>query len=163
MALKKLLSSTSEPYGIRAPVVLKMVEARETVRVTQWAFDQDKAVGVVVKKNILVAATDGDSATRFVLFEEQAGKVKAGQTYIVRNYRVGRSGGTTSLQCWRDTRFYETAPLLVSEELVAKCHLLLFPPSLPVSIQDLDGQAGGLSGLITVTGKIVSVSSYSDW
>lgn len=154
MALQKMLASSGEPYARRSPLVLKVVGTRESVRVTQWRFENDEAVAVTKKLNVLVAASDGQTTTKFVVFEEAADKVKAGQTYCLRNYRVGRAGGVPALQCWRDTAFYNTAPLAVSEELEEKCRLLLFPHSKLVDVSDVGDQ----EGLVTVCGQIASVS-----
>lgn len=73
MALQRLSSGSGDR---RPPIVLKVVGTREMPRVTKWAISEDDATAVTSNNNVLVAASDGESTTSFVVFEEAAHKVK---------------------------------------------------------------------------------------
>ena len=116
---------------------------------------QDRVEAVTRRLNRVLAVTDGDTTTTMTVFEGRADTVVAGNTYVVRNYRVGTRGAQPSLQGWADTRFYATAPVLVSAQLEERANLLVFPASPRVPANQLD-QA---HGLVTLQGIVHSVSN----
>ncbi|CAL8282367.1 unnamed protein product [Merluccius merluccius] len=76
MALKDIFSATLHPYKRLPPIALKVVGMRDSVKVTQWDISEEVARPVKQNCNALVAASDGDTATKFTDIIQPAKDIK---------------------------------------------------------------------------------------
>ena len=91
-----------------------------------------------LSKNLLIAVSDGDSVTKVTLFEEFAGRVAKGNSYIIRGYSLRGQLPSFYISISRETLFFKTAPMDYSPTLEAEAEALLNPPSAVTHLRVTD-------------------------
>ncbi|XP_047245806.1 uncharacterized protein LOC124883026 [Girardinichthys multiradiatus] len=156
MALAKLLNSHPEtPYRHLPPLHVSILKLKERPKVLSWTFTENTAIPASVKENKIAALTDGELVTTVTLFEEFAGKVKEGSSYIIRGHELRGQGPPFYINITSRTQFFRGPALRIEEHLLAKAEALLEPPS---PLTPLDASLGTKS-LMTVEGEVVEVSA----
>ena len=156
MALQKVLSERPQtPYSRPPPLHVTVVAMRNERRVVSWGFDDasGEAKAALTKENRLVILSDGCSLTKVTLFEAFAGKVSQGGAYVMRGYSLRGEGPPFAINISKETQFFRSAPMEVSEELRASAEKLLCPSSTPTATKDMKSQ----EGFMTLQGEVVEV------
>ncbi|GLD46528.1 uncharacterized protein AKAME5_002950700 [Lates japonicus] len=156
MALKKLLWMVPEtPYSKPPPIHLFVVAKVEQAKVLSWTFHENTAKAAMTKKkNAVAAVTDGASTAKFTVFEELAPKVSEGNAYIIRGYTLRGTSPPYIINITKNTLFFCSTNISVSEELKREAEALLAPASLLTPLRACSNQ----QELLTVEGEVVEVS-----
>ncbi|XP_031140798.1 uncharacterized protein LOC116039861 [Sander lucioperca] len=158
MALQKVLSERPQtPYSRPPPLHVTVVAMKDERRVVSWGFDDEsgEAKAVLMKENRLVILSDGCSLSKATLFEAFAGRVSLGGAYIMRGYSLRGEGPPFGINITKETQFFRSAPVEVSEELRASAENLLCPASTPTATKDIKSQ----QGFLTLQGEVVEISA----
>ncbi|XP_077940481.1 uncharacterized protein LOC144406316 [Gasterosteus aculeatus] len=156
MALHSLLwTKPPTPYH-RPPVIhLCVVAVVEQRKVVAWEFDSTGARPVTIKNNVLASVSDGKTVAKFTAYEEFAHKFKAGGHYMLRGHSLRGGSPPYMINITKETVFFRSAPLTVSQELRAQAEALIRPPS-PLTPLSTCRDA---KDLLTVQGEVVEMST----
>ncbi|KAM3624823.1 uncharacterized protein V6R79_002111 [Siganus canaliculatus] len=155
MALKALISTKVDASYFRPPPLhIKVLTITECPRVLSWTFKDSTAEPAVVKKNKAAIITDGMSLAKVILYEEFAGRVTEGKSYMMRGHTLRGSLPPYFVNISKGTAFFRASTLFVPEELVGEAESLLHPPSPTRHLRDIRG----VEQLVTVTGQIKQMS-----
>ena len=131
-----------------------VLATKEVPRAISWDFSGNSATPAVVKKNVIVAITDGESVTKVTLFEELSHKMKEGKSYMVRGYSLKGGCPPYYIFITKETLFFKSSPVAAAESLRREALLLLDPPSQTIQLSE----ANAAGGLLTVGGVVIEVS-----
>lgn len=122
-----------------------------------WEFHANGVRPGLVKKNVLVALTDGQSVAKVTIYEEFSSKCQEGGSYFMRGYGLRGEFVPYSINISRETMFFRSGPIEVTPELRRQAESLICPPSplTPLS------SCTDTQGLFTVEGEVVQVSPVS--
>ncbi|XP_035853723.1 uncharacterized protein LOC118494291 [Sander lucioperca] len=154
---KKSSERPQTPYSRPPPLHVTVVAMKDERRVVSWGFDDEsgEAKAVLMKENRLVILSDGCSLSKATLFEAFAGRVSLGGAYIMRGYSLRGEGPPFGINITKETQFFRSAPVEVSEELRASAENLLCLASTPTATKDIKSQ----QGFLTLQGEVVEISA----
>lgn len=155
MALHALLwTKPPTPYFRPPPIHLCVVGMVEQSKVVVWDFDPAGARPVTTKKNILAAVSDGESVGKLASYEEFGGKFKEGGHYFIKGHSLRGNSPPYIIVVNKDTMFFRSAPIALSEELKEQAEALIRPlsPLTPLST------CRNAKGFLTVEGEVIEVS-----
>lgn len=156
MALQNtLMCRPDTPYSRPQPLHITVIATKEVDKVVGWNFEEGGRVRPsVVKNNKIVIISDGASVAKMTLFEAHSSKVKEEGGYVMRGYSLRGQAPPYLIMVTKDTQFFRSSPVLVSDNLRAEGNDLLSPPSANTHIRDAqDGH-----GFLSVQGEVVEVS-----
>lgn len=155
MALNKILKTRPEtPFYRPPPIHVVAVNTKTEKRVLSWSFDDGAVRPLVSKENVTVILCDGNSVTKITLFEEFAAKVTKGSSYIMRGYGLRGQAPPYSINVSKETQFFRSAPVEVTDALREEAEKLLCPTSVSTAIVEADRA----EGFLTIQGEVVEVS-----
>lgn len=131
--------------------VLKMVDS---LRVISWDFSHTTVRSASTKINNVVVVTDGQSCTKFTIYEEFSRKFQVGHTYIIRGYSVRGQQAPYLLNISSGTQFFRTTDIEVADDRYREAEALLHPPSTATHLSE----CASSQGLLTVEGHVVEAS-----
>ena len=156
MALQKtLMCRPDTPYYRPPPLHITAIATKDIDKVVGWNFEEGGRVRPsLVKKNKIVIISDGASVTKLTMYEAYSSKVQEGGGYMMRAYSLRGQAPPYSIMVTKDTQFFRSSPVPVSDILRAEGRNLLSPPSINTHIRDArDG-----NGFLSVQGEVVEVS-----
>ncbi|KAM4548236.1 uncharacterized protein PAE49_016585 [Odontesthes bonariensis] len=156
MALKELLNRQALGPHFKAPTLkVQVICSRVHARVVAWDFSEVSATPRCTKMNKSVVISDGHSVTTLTLLEEFSSKVDDGKGYLLRGYTLKGVSPPRCIWVGRETQFFRSSPIEVSDELKSRAQALLFPESTVTALEKIH-QA---KGLITVVGQVTELSA----
>lgn len=156
MALRMAPNRKPEtPYSRPPPLHVCVVAMKEQDKVLSWQFeDGGGARGSNSKKNTIAVLSDGESLAKITVFGAYASKISVGPGYMMRGYSLRGESPPYGIMITRDTVFFRSAPVQVSEALRLEGEKLLCPVSKETPLSEVRGAWG----LLTVQGEVVEVS-----
>lgn len=155
MALRKVLHSRPDtPFSRPPPLHITVLAIMDQAKVLSWVFDESgEARPAVTKNNKIAIISDGESLTKLTLYEAFGNKLTLNQGFIMRGYSLRGQSPPYAINVNKETQFFKSGPLDVSDELRRQADTLLRPISTPTL---LSAKSSGL--LLTVEGQVVEVS-----
>ncbi|XP_078792038.1 uncharacterized protein LOC144987042 [Oryzias latipes] len=156
MALTQVINTKqSGPYAAPPPLHICVLRERERSQVITWDFSGNTAAPLTTKNNKVVVITDGNFVTKVTLLEELASKVSVGRHYIMKGYRLQGAYPPYYILPTKNTAFYRTSPVPVTQSLEQEADRLLDPPSVVTPLTTVDQVRG--QPLLTFEGKVLEV------
>ncbi|XP_035510386.1 uncharacterized protein LOC118322726 [Morone saxatilis] len=157
MALQRILMEEKGTLLSRLqPLHIGVVCIKDQPRVISWNFtDSGEAKPSVTKENKMVVVSDGCSVATLLLFEEYSAKVTLGQGYVMRRYSLRGQSPPYQISVSRDTQFFSSTPVPVSQKLQMEAERLLNPVSKMSPLKGIKKT----QGLVTVEGEVVKISA----
>ncbi|CAJ1057750.1 uncharacterized protein LOC116039861 [Xyrichtys novacula] len=155
MDLSILKVKPSTPYQRLPPLHLAVVKVKEERRVIRWSFDDITPRPTNEKTNRIVILTDGNLLERVYVFEAVTTVLEEGTAYVMKGYSLRGSNPPYRLTISKETKFFKSAPIEVTEELRARAKRLLCPVSADTELCE----AKNCTSLMTVQGRVTEVSS----
>ena len=155
MALHAMLwTKPPTPYFRPPPIHLCVVGVVEQSKVVVWDFNSTGARPVTTKKNILAAVTDGLSVAKMASYEEFGAKFKEGGNYVIKGHSLRGHSPPYTLTVNKDTMFFRSAPISLTEEIKQQAEALIRPLSALTPLST----CRDAKGFLTVEGEVIEVS-----
>lgn len=132
MALKSIVQNQPDtPYYRPPPIHIFVLDMKEQPRIILWDFGENEQdpKPQKIKKNKQTVITDGQTLHKLTLFEEFATKIQPRQGYFMRGYSLRGSEPPFVINIGKETTFFKSAALEVSDEQFRLPEKLLSPES----------------------------------
>lgn len=154
-------SPSKSPYKKTPPVRVKCVAKKAVVKVVDYTFSEQGITASKSKTTIHFGLCDHSSVIKATVEETLSNtlgtEMEEGRCYIIRNYGYIPARGNSSEQLFlkSGTVIYHSGNFPVSNEVEQRAIPLIQPPSRLVR---MDEATGNLNSLITLEGKVITVS-----
>ncbi|XP_034409530.1 uncharacterized protein LOC117745362 isoform X2 [Cyclopterus lumpus] len=138
------------------PIHVSVVGVVEQRRVMAWEFESTGARAVTTQMNILASISDGKTVAKFTAYEEFSNKFKVGGNYMIKGHSLRGQCPPFFFNISRETMFFRSAPIVISEDLKQQAEALLHPLS-PLTPLSTCREAKG--SLMTMEGEVVKLST----
>ncbi|KAK9535961.1 hypothetical protein VZT92_005790 [Zoarces viviparus] len=132
-----------------------MVMVAEQPRVVAWEFDASGARPASTKHNVLAAISDGQSVAKVTIYEEFSSKFQEGRSYVLKGHSLRGQSPPYIINISRETMFFRSAPIQMSEALTKQAEDLIRPISLLTPLRS----CSEARDLVTVEGEVIELSS----
>lgn len=157
MALKALLTTKhANQYYRPPPLKVSILGMIDSPRVIVWDFSQATVRPATTKNNKVVVLSDGETCSKATIFEQFAGKIQQGKTYIIKGHEIRGSEPPYYINVTNRTMFFRTAPMVVDDKLHEEAQALLFPKSILTPL--VESQTA--QGLLSVEGQVIEASLF---
>lgn len=158
MALKNLLGTRqSSPYFRPPPIKISILSIVDSPNVISWDFGNTTVRPAVIKNNKVAVMTDGETCSKFTIYEQIANKIMTGRIYIVRGHELRGSEPPYFFNVTTSTMFFRTTDMDIAQELHQEAEAMLHPQAPVTHLSECTSR----QGLVTVEGQVAEASFFS--